>query len=221
VRGDGGKGHVVEVQKKGEEGAFFSPAAHSLPHLTLPIYTATTQYTSRFLTIATGLHVIPQIPSITGIERVSSDRSKQVLHSSEYKSRSQLAGKRVLILGTGETGMDLAYASVKAGAEEVVLCSRGGFLSFPKALNNFSLFGFTFESTKESPSLPIDGLITNLFESCYVHPWVAASHLRWFVSDFVIKRVLWLLTGASCHPFYPHVLLPVLPPFSILRDSPN
>jgi dimethylaniline monooxygenase (N-oxide forming) len=35
----------------------------------------------------------------------------------------------------------------------------------------------------------------------YVHPWVAASHLRWFVSDFIIKRVLWVLTGtqAGCN----------------------
>jgi cation diffusion facilitator CzcD-associated flavoprotein CzcO len=39
-----------------------------------------------------------------------------------------------MILGTGETGMDLAYESVKAGAKEVVLCTRGGFLSFPKVL---------------------------------------------------------------------------------------
>lgn len=59
----------------------------------------------------------------------------------------------MIVLGTGETGMDIAYEAVKAGAEEVVLCSRGGyartswrslqfqslifahsFLSFPKAL---------------------------------------------------------------------------------------
>lgn len=92
--------------------------------------------------------------------------------------------------------MDLAYESVHAGAQEVVLCSRGGFLSFPKILNNFSLFGMTFDG-----KLPIDSLITNLCESAYVHPWVAQSHLRWFVSDFVIKRVLWVLTGtqAGCN----------------------
>lgn len=31
-----------------------------------------------------------------------------------------------MILGTGETGMDLAYEAAKAGAKEVVLCSRAG-----------------------------------------------------------------------------------------------
>lgn len=59
-------------------------------------------------------------------------------------------------------------------------------------LNNFSILGSTFDG-----DLPIDGLITNLFESAYVHPWVAQLHLRWFISDFVIKRLLWALTGTS------------------------
>ncbi|BGP22714.1 hypothetical protein JCM10295v2_001605 [Rhodotorula toruloides] len=171
-RGKGGEGHVVEVQHAREDG--------------------TKQYTCKYLTICTGLHVTPQVPHIPGIETVTSNPDKQAIHSSEYKKREQLVGKKVLILGTGETGMDLAYESIKAGAKEVVLCSRGGFLSFPKVLNNFSIFGSEFNG-----HLPIDGLITNLFESAYVHPWIAASHLRWFVSDFVIKRVLWALTGTS------------------------
>ncbi|KPV75634.1 uncharacterized protein RHOBADRAFT_52680 [Rhodotorula graminis WP1] len=167
-----GKGHVVEVQKRGEDG--------------------TTTYTCDYLTICTGLHVVPQKPHIPGIEHVSSNPHKEVLHSSQYKKLAQLKSKRVLILGTGETGMDLCYFAIKAGAEEVVLCSRQGFLSFPKRLENFRVFGVTFDG-----DLPIDGLITNLFESTYVHPWVAATHFRWFMSDFVIKRVLWLLTGTS------------------------
>lgn len=123
-----------------------------------------------------------------------------------------------MILGCGETAMDLAYESCKAGAKEVTLCYRGGYLSFPKVLNSFEMFGIKFDG-----ELPIDGLITvgsafrcerlsiidnlrtqNLFETAYVHPWVKRSHLRWFVSDFVIKRVLWFLTGtmAGCNQWY-------------------
>ncbi|KAI0059100.1 FAD/NAD-P-binding domain-containing protein [Artomyces pyxidatus] len=157
-----------------------------------------------YIAICTGLHVVPAIPQIPGIEHVLEVRDKAtgptpaVFHSVSYKSRSQLAGRRVMILGTGETGMDLAYEASKAGAKEVVLCSRAGFLSFPKALNDFEVFGFKFES--KNP-VPIDSLITNLAETAYVHPWVAASHIRWFISDFVIKRILWILTGtqAGCN----------------------
>ena len=77
------------------------------------------------------------------------------MHSSSYKSRSQVAGKKVMILGCGETAMDLAYESCKAGAKEVTLCHRSGYLSFPKVLNSFELFGIKFDG-----ELPIDGLIT-------------------------------------------------------------
>lgn len=105
--------------------------------------------------IASGLHVTPAIPTIPGADRIP-----ESIHSSQYKGRGQLSGKRVMILGCGETGMDLAYESCKAGAAEVTLCHRGGYLSFPKVLNSFEMFGISFDG-----ELPIDGLITvSLFD---------------------------------------------------------
>ncbi|KAG6850532.1 hypothetical protein H0H93_012148 [Arthromyces matolae] len=154
----------------------------------------------QYVVVCTGLHVIPSIPSIPGVKYFADAHSNgpTAIHSHKYKSRSQIANKRVMILGTGETGLDIAYEAVKAGATEVTLCSRSGFLSFPKVLNDFEIFGFKFQSNRP---VPIDTLITNLAETAYVHPWVSASHIRWFISDFVIKRVLWLLTGtqAGCN----------------------
>lgn len=92
----------------------------------------------------------PAWPEIPGIEYIP-----ESFHSSAYKGREQLVGKRVMILGCGETAMDLAYESCKAGAKEVTLCYRGGYLSFPKVLNSFEMFGIKFDG-----ELPIDGLIT-------------------------------------------------------------
>ncbi|KAJ3728651.1 FAD/NAD-P-binding domain-containing protein [Lentinula raphanica] len=154
-----------------------------------------------YIAICTGLHVLPYIPSIPGIEHVVAANKhieKPVYHSSEYKKRSELEGKRIMIIGSGETGMDLAYGAAKAGAKEVVLCSQEGFLSFPNQLNDFELFGY---KSDKGPGIPLDSLITNLAESAYVHPWVEASHLRWFISDFFIKRLMWVLTGtqAGCN----------------------
>ncbi|GAA94091.1 uncharacterized protein L969DRAFT_86202 [Mixia osmundae IAM 14324] len=140
------------------------------------------------LAVCSGLHVTPSIPVIPGIEHVKGEK----LHSSQYKARSQLAGKKVLILGVGETAMDIGYESIRAGAESAVMCTRSGFLSFPKVLNDFEVFGSTFDG-----QLPIDGLITNLMETAYVHPWVKATHLRWHFSDMIIKRVLFVLTGTQ------------------------
>ncbi|WRT68738.1 uncharacterized protein IL334_005718 [Kwoniella shivajii] len=147
--------------------------------------------------ITTGLHVTPNIPIIPGLNSEPKPiNGPKWLHSSSYKYRSQLESRKVLVLGAGETGMDLAYESVMSPASKVWMGVRTGFLSFPKVLNNFRVLGFTFNG-----NLPIDGLITNLFEDTYVHKWVAQSHLRWFISDLIIKRVLWVLTGtmAGCN----------------------
>lgn len=148
------------------------------------------------MVITTGLHVEPNIPSIPGLTADPTPASPSWIHSSSYKARKQLAGKKILVLGAGETAMDVGNEAILARAARVWMGVRTGFLSFPKVLNNFRVLGSTFEG-----NLPIDGLITNLFETTYVHPWVAASHLRWFVSDFVVKRVLWVLTGtqAGCN----------------------
>ncbi|GAA5830190.1 hypothetical protein JCM3766R1_002818 [Sporobolomyces carnicolor] len=181
------KSKVVWIEKKGD-----------VHHVTVSKHgdTDTKTYSSRYLILCTGLHCIPQVPELPGIDSFKTLPGRKVIHSSEHKERDSLKGRKVMILGTGETGMDLAYESIKAGAEEIYLCSRGGFLSFPKVLNNFTVLGNTFDG-----NLPIDGLITGLFETTYVHRWVKQTHLRWFVSDFIIKRVLWLLTGtqAGCN----------------------
>ncbi|KAG9004845.1 hypothetical protein FRB94_002012 [Tulasnella sp. JGI-2019a] len=194
-RGKDGKGHVVEYL----QGARNESGAMVWNETPVAVYAS-------YLAVCSGLHVIPNVPEIPGIDHVGASIERNdpetkalrpvIMHSSEYKTPACLPGRRVMILGTGETGMDLAYESVKAGAKEVVLCTHHGFLSFPKVLNDFVFLGYKFKG-----NLPIDGLITNLFETAYVHPWVAQSHLRWFVSDFVVKRVLWLLTGtmAGCN----------------------
>lgn len=141
------------------------------------------------LVICSGLHVEPNIPKIPGIEHLKG----KAIHSSEYKERKQLEGQDVLLLGCGETSMDLAYESMMGGAKSATMSFRTGFLSFPKVLKDFRVFHFfDFEGT-----LPIDGLITNLLETAYVHPAVAQSRIRWFISDFVIKRVLFFLTGTQ------------------------
>lgn len=88
--------------------------------------------------------------------------------------------------------MDVAYEAIKAPAKSVTLAYRTGWLSFPKVLNRFRVFGKTFGG-----SLPIDGLITNLFETAYVHHTIHATRLRSRISDIVIKKVMYFLTGTQ------------------------
>ena len=100
--------------------------------------------------VCSGLHNIPRSPQIPGLEHFKGT----VLHSSEYKDRKMLKGKRVAVVGCGETGLDLTYRAVIAPAKEVSLVIRRGFLSVP--------------TEGAGKGVPLDSMITNLFESSYV-----------------------------------------------------
>ena len=78
--------------------------------------------------ICTGLHVTPNIPDLKGIENIP-----LVLHSSQFKARKQFGeDTNVVVLGTGETGMDIAHLAVTSPTRTVTLCHRNGFLCAPK-----------------------------------------------------------------------------------------
>ena len=127
--------------------------------------------------VCSGLHEVPFVPHIEGIETFSG----QTLHSSTYKERSIFKGKRVLVLGCGETGMDLAYRSVQVAAETAISIKRG-FLSVP-----YEGWG----------GVALDTLIANLFEHSHEHWWLHKHHLKWRVTTWAIRVGFWLTTGSS------------------------
>lgn len=87
------------------------------------------------VSVCTGLHVTPNIPDVKGIDKV-----KVVKHSSQFKKRDEFPqGGTVVVLGTGETGMDIAHLAVTSPTKRVVLCHRQGFLGAPKARQPINL----------------------------------------------------------------------------------
>lgn len=105
-RVNGGAGHIVHSIKDGEASEWFCDA----------------------VAICSGLHVTPNIPLIPGLENAPT-----VIHSSEFKERTQFGkDKDVLIVGSGETGMDIAYLAVTSDTNSVTLCHNDGFLCAPK-----------------------------------------------------------------------------------------
>ena len=106
-RAKGGKGHVITYSSHdGSTEEWFCDA----------------------VAICSGLHVQTVAPKIPGIEKVPT-----VLHSSEYKGRDVFKeGSNVVILGVGETAMDLAYFAVTSPTKTVTLSHRNGFVLAPK-----------------------------------------------------------------------------------------
>jgi len=128
--------------------------------------------------VCSGLHNTPFIPTIPNIDSFQGT----ILHSSSYKDASIFSHKRVLVLGSGETAMDIAHRAVSnPSTKSVALNVRNGFLSIPHNI---------------TADRPLDVFITNLFEHAYEHPWVHALRLRWTLSTIVIRLFLFL-AGSS------------------------
>lgn len=69
--------------------------------------------TARFLVVATGENGEGMIPDIPGLETFSGE----VVHSSFYKSGATYTGKNVLVVGSGNSGMEIAYDLSNFGAK--------------------------------------------------------------------------------------------------------
>lgn len=66
----------------------------------------------RHVVMATGVSGIPNVPDIPGIE----DFAGRVLHSSAYREGADQAGRRALVIGTGNSGHDVAQDLHSYGA---------------------------------------------------------------------------------------------------------
>ncbi|WP_194456738.1 NAD(P)/FAD-dependent oxidoreductase [Bradyrhizobium sp. CCBAU 53421] len=77
----------------------------------------------RHVVMATGVSGIPSLPDIPSLESFSG----KVLHSSGYEDGEHWAGKRALVIGTGNSGHDIAQDLHSSGAE-VTLVQRSSTL---------------------------------------------------------------------------------------------
>ena len=114
---DGGGGYTVELRDLAGGGD------------------ATTRVAFDAVAVCSGLHNYPRIPVFPGQEHFRG----RILHSSEYKESKIFEGKRVLILGTGETSFDIGYAAASHGASAVTMATRHGFVSVPSAFHGTGL----------------------------------------------------------------------------------
>jgi cation diffusion facilitator CzcD-associated flavoprotein CzcO len=84
------------------------------------ILTTAGELTAEQVVIATGYENKPFIPDWPG----RSAFQGRLLHSSEYKNPFPYEGKKVLVVGPGCSGMEIAYDLAEGGAEKVWLAVR-------------------------------------------------------------------------------------------------
>ncbi|CAN1828125.1 Probable indole-3-pyruvate monooxygenase YUCCA4 [Linum perenne] len=95
------------------------------------VYTDEFLYISRWLIVATGENAEPVVPEIAGIGKFKG----RVVHTSEYKSAKAFAGQEVLVVGCGNSGMEVSLDLCRNNAtpymrfvDRVLLAAAGLFL---------------------------------------------------------------------------------------------
>ncbi len=117
--------------------------------------------------LANGTLAEPNIPTFRG------EFTGELMHTSEYKTATQLTGKRVLIIGAGNSGCDIAVDAVHHAAS-VDMSVRRGYYFVPRYL-----FGRPSDTLNQGKPLPAP------------------------LKQFVDRRVLKAFTGDPVHFGFP------------------
>lgn len=96
----------------------------------------------RGVILANGTLAEPNVPQFSG------EFAGEILHTSSYKHPSQLAGKRVLIVGAGNSGCDIAVDAVHHAAS-IDMSVRRGYYFVPRYL-----FGRPSDTLNQRRPLP-------------------------------------------------------------------
>lgn len=138
------------------------------------------------------------MPEIQGLNCPATTSTPiQILHSKDFKTREQFGkDQTVLILGAGETAMDLGGLAVTSDSKRVIMCHRGGFSYQPKVVPvPARAGGKSGGPDPDRPNKPIDCCTASLFDTAHVPPIVQRGPLSWAVYDFFIKNMAWLISG--------------------------
>lgn len=75
---------------------------------------------ARHVVVATGNQNVPLRPHFPGADGFTAE----MLHSAEYRNADRFRGRRVLVVGSGSSGMEIAHDLAAGGAAEVWLAVR-------------------------------------------------------------------------------------------------
>ncbi|MBQ9369907.1 MAG: shikimate kinase [Clostridia bacterium] len=115
---------LTEV-KEGELGTFVRARKYKGFNVTIPYKSAIIEYLDRITDEAKKLGVVNLVMDEGG-KLVGYNMDIRGMEYALERSGVSLAGKKVLILGTGNTSATAAYLAEKAGAKEIVKISRTG-----------------------------------------------------------------------------------------------
>eukprot|EP00258_Populus_trichocarpa_P006136 XP_002309594.1 probable indole-3-pyruvate monooxygenase YUCCA4 [Populus trichocarpa] len=124
------------------------------------VQTEDLEYHSRWLIVATGENAEPVIPDIVGYDKFKGN----ILHTSEYKSGSKFKNQRVLVVGCGNSGMEVSLDLCRHNAIPHMVV-RNTVHVLPREMFGMSTFGIAMALLKWFPLRLVDKfllLVANL-----------------------------------------------------------
>uniref|UniRef100_A0A7N0U2C0 Flavin-containing monooxygenase n=1 Tax=Kalanchoe fedtschenkoi TaxID=63787 RepID=A0A7N0U2C0_KALFE len=107
-------------------------------------------YGARFLVVATGENDIANLPEIDGLEGFKGE----IVHSKYYKSGAKFEGKNVLVIGSGNSGMEIAFDLSNFGAHTSIVVRS------PIHVISKELMRWGFKSLQVFPVSMVDRVLT-------------------------------------------------------------
>ncbi|KAL5209108.1 hypothetical protein ABZP36_004731 [Zizania latifolia] len=112
---------------------------------------AATEYASPWLVVASGENAEVVVPKVKGRERFAGE----ALHSSEYRSGERFRGMRVLVVGCGNSGMEMCLDLCAHGAMPF-MSVRSGVHVLPREMFGASTFGIAMKLLRWLPIQMVD-----------------------------------------------------------------
>ncbi|PSR88035.1 Indole-3-pyruvate monooxygenase [Actinidia chinensis var. chinensis] len=109
------------------------------------------EFVCRWLVIATGENAEPVLPEIAGLQ----DFRGKVIHTNEYKNGADFHGRKVLVVGCGNSGMEVGLDLCNSGAQ-VSLVVRDQLHILPKEVLGRSTFALSMWLLKWLPVRLVD-----------------------------------------------------------------
>ncbi|KAF8667840.1 hypothetical protein HU200_052588 [Digitaria exilis] len=110
-----------------------------------------TEYASPWLVVASGENAEVVVPKVKGKERFAGE----TLHSSAYRSGERFKGMRVLVVGCGNSGMEMCLDLCEHGAMPF-MSVRSGVHVLPREMFGASTFGVAMKLLKWLPIKLVD-----------------------------------------------------------------
>ncbi|KAB2629395.1 indole-3-pyruvate monooxygenase YUCCA4 [Pyrus ussuriensis x Pyrus communis] len=112
------------------------------------------EYISKWLIVATGENAEPVVPEIVGMDKFQGP----VLHTSLYKSGSDFKSQRVLVVGCGNSGMEVSLDLCRYNAIPHMVV-RNTVHVLPREMFGFSTFGIAMALLKWLPLKLVDSVV--------------------------------------------------------------